>query len=34
MNDVWNLTPIYEGFDDPAFEADLKMLKENTLFFL
>ena len=24
MNDVWNLSTIYTGFDDPAFEADLK----------
>ena len=23
MNDVWNLDPIYKGFDDPAFEGDL-----------
>ncbi len=23
MNEVWNLDPIYKGFDDPAFEADL-----------
>ena len=28
MNDVWNLDPIYLGFDDPAFERDLKELKE------
>ena len=27
MNEVWNLDPIYRGFDDPAFEADLKALK-------
>ena len=20
MNEVWNLDPIYKGFDDPAFE--------------
>ncbi len=26
MNDVWNLDGIYKGFDDPAFEADLKNL--------
>ena len=27
MNEVWNLDPIYKGFDDPAFEADLNALK-------
>ena len=27
MNEVWNLDPIYKGFDDPAFEADLTALK-------
>ena len=27
MNDVWNLNPLYQGFDDPAFEADLNELK-------
>ncbi len=26
MNDVWNLDPIYKGFDDPAFSADLKAM--------
>lgn len=29
MNEVWNLEPIYKGFDDPAFEADLTALKEK-----
>ncbi len=29
MNKVWNLDPIYTGFDDPAFEADFKTLKEK-----
>ncbi len=28
MNEVWNLDPIYRGFDDPAFEADMQALKE------
>ena len=28
MNEVWNLDPIYKGFDDPAFEADLNRAKE------
>ena len=28
MNDVWNLDPIYTGFDDPAFSADFAALKE------
>ena len=27
MNDVWNLDPIYRGFDDPAFDRDLDELK-------
>ena len=27
MNEVWNLDPIYKGFDDPAFEADLAAAK-------
>ena len=29
MNEVWNLDPIYKGFDDPAFEADLAAAKEK-----
>ena len=29
MNEVWNLDPIYKGFDDPAFEADLARGKEK-----
>ena len=29
MNEVWNLDPIYLGFDDPAFEADLATAKEK-----
>mgnify|MGYP006923349293 CR=1 FL=1 len=28
MNEVWNLDPIYKGFDDPQFEADLTRVKE------
>ena len=28
MNDVWNLDPIYKGFDDPAYDADMAALKE------
>ena len=28
MNEVWNLDPIYKGFDDPAFEQDLNALKK------
>ncbi len=28
MNERWNLDPIYHGFDDPAFEADLAALKK------
>ena len=27
MNDVWNLDPIYKGFDDPAFSADLEAMR-------
>jgi pepF/M3 family oligoendopeptidase len=33
MNEVWNLDPIYKGFDDPAFEADLNTLKEKVAAF-
>lgn len=29
MNEVWDLDPIYHGFDDPAFEADLTALKQK-----
>ncbi len=29
MNEFWNLDPIYKGFDDPAFEADMAALKEE-----
>ena len=29
MNEVWNLDPIYKGFDDVAFEADMASLKEK-----
>ena len=29
MNDVWNLDPIYKGFDDPAFEADFAAASER-----
>ncbi len=28
MNEVWNLDPIYKGFDDPAYQADLERMKE------
>ena len=28
MNEVWNLDPIYKGFDDPAFEADMSALRK------
>ena len=27
MNERWNLAPIYTGFQDPAFEADMQELK-------
>ena len=29
MNEVWDLEPIYKGFDDPAFECDLDALKKR-----
>ena len=29
MNEVWNLNPIYTGFDDPAFEADMASLRHQ-----
>ena len=28
MNDTWNLDPIYQGFEDPAFDNDRKALEE------
>ena len=27
MKETWNLDPIYRGFEDPAFAADLEKLK-------
>ena len=29
MNEVWNLDPIYPGFDSPAFREDLESLKKT-----
>ena len=29
MNEVWNLSVIYNGFEDPAYEQDLNRLKEQ-----
>ena len=29
MNEVWNLSVIYQGFEDPQYEADLSKLKEQ-----
>ena len=29
MNEVWNLSVIYQGFEDPHYEADLGKLKEQ-----
>ncbi|MBQ3487607.1 MAG: hypothetical protein IJA71_04895 [Clostridia bacterium] len=29
MNEVRNLDPIYKGFDDPAFAADMEKLSEK-----
>ncbi len=28
MNEVWDLNPIYQGFDDPAFTEDLQQLRQ------
>ena len=28
MNDVWNLDPIYKGFEDPSYAGDMAELKE------
>ena len=28
MNEVWNLDPIYRGFDDPAFSEDMEALRQ------
>ena len=33
MNGLWNLDPIYAGFEDPAFEQDLQTLKEKVVAF-
>ena len=30
MNEVWNLSVIYQGFEDPHYEADLGKLKEQS----
>ena len=29
MNEVWNLSVIYEDFADPQYEQDLGLLKEK-----
>ena len=29
MNEFWNLDPIYQGFSDPRFDADLAALKQK-----
>ena len=29
MNEVWDLDPIYKGFDDPQFAADMQTLSEK-----
>ncbi len=29
MNEFWNLDPIYNGFEDPQFDADLAALKQK-----
>ena len=33
MNECWNLNVIYRGFEDPAFEQDLNLLKEKVAAF-
>ena len=33
MNGLWNLNPIYTGFEDPAFEQDLQTLKDKVAAF-
>ena len=33
MNECWNLDVIYKGFEDPAFEQDLSLLKEKVAAF-
>ena len=33
MNEVWNLAPIYAGFDDPAFRQDLEQLRAEAAAF-
>ena len=34
MNEVWNLDPIYKGFDDPAFAQDMQQCKERKFLIL
>ena len=29
MNEFWNLEPLYKGFSDPQFEADMSALKQT-----
>ena len=29
MNDIWNLDPIYKGFEDPAFAADMEAMSQT-----
>ena len=29
MNEFWNLEPLYKGFDDPQFDADMTALKQK-----
>ena len=29
MNEIWNLDPIYTGFDDPSFSADMEALRSK-----
>lgn len=34
MNEFWNLDPIYKGFDDPAFDADMQLLRQKVTHFV
>ena len=29
MNEFWNLDPLYKGFEDPQYEADMTALKQK-----
>ena len=29
MRDTWDITPLYKGFDDPAFLEDVEHLRDK-----